>query len=76
MTNPPLPYAPSIGRPGLLAKRVVEVAPVPDTVRAAVLIGVGLGPNLSITGSLAALKLGALTMPPALLLALAATLLN
>lgn len=76
---------------GLVAGRVVELAHVPDHVRAAVLIGVDLGPNLSVTGSLATilwltalrreglgvdawtfLKLGALVMPPALLLAIAA----
>ena len=75
---------------GLVAGRVVEIAHVPDGVRSAVLIGVDLGPNLSVTGSLATilwltalrregqsvgawqfLKLGALVMPPALLLALA-----
>jgi arsenical pump membrane protein len=75
---------------GLVAGRVVELARVPDHVRSAVLIGVDLGPNLSVTGSLATilwltalrregqsvsawtfLKLGALVMPPALLLALA-----
>lgn len=74
---------------GLLAGRVVALADVPEHVRAAVLIGVDLGPNLSVTGSLATilwltalrreglhvsawsfLKLGALVMPPALLLAL------
>jgi arsenical pump membrane protein len=38
---------------GLLAGRVVEAAQVPETVRAAALIGVDLGPNLSVTGSLA-----------------------
>ncbi len=38
---------------GLLAGRVVQLAQVPEHVRAAVLIGVDLGPNLSITGSLA-----------------------
>ena len=38
---------------GLVAGRVVEIAQVPDHVRAAVLIGVDLGPNLSVTGSLA-----------------------
>ncbi len=38
---------------GLVAGRVVESANVPDHVRAAVLIGVDLGPNLSVTGSLA-----------------------
>ncbi|WP_428374894.1 arsenic transporter [Lichenicoccus sp.] len=76
---------------GLVAGRVVELAHVPDPVRSAVLIGVDLGPNLSVTGSLATilwltalrreghsvsawafLKLGALVMPPALLLAIAA----
>ncbi len=75
---------------GLVAGRVVEMADVPDHVRSAVLIGVDLGPNLSVTGSLATilwltalrregqsvsawafLKLGALVMPPALLLAIA-----
>ena len=75
---------------GLLAGRVVELAQVPEHVRSAVLIGVDLGPNLSVTGSLATilwltalrregqrvsawafLKLGALVMPPALLLAIA-----
>ena len=66
----------------------------PEQVTRAVLIGVDLGPNLSVTGSLATilwltalrrdgltvgsfafLRLGALIMPPALLLALAAALL-
>ncbi len=75
---------------GLVAGRVVEMAHVPDHVRTAALIGVDLGPNLSVTGSLATilwltalrreghsvsawtfLKLGALVMPPALLLAIA-----
>jgi arsenical pump membrane protein len=75
---------------GLVAGRVVELAKVPEHVRAAVLIGVDLGPNLSVTGSLATilwltalrreglhvsawsfLKLGALVMPPALVLAIA-----
>jgi arsenical pump membrane protein len=79
---------------GLLAGRVVELAQVPPPVRAAVLIGVDVGPNLSVTGSLATilwlaalrreglhvgtwqfLKLGALVMPPALVLAVAAVLL-
>jgi arsenical pump membrane protein len=74
---------------GLVAGRVVDMARVPDAVRSAVLIGVDLGPNLSVTGSLATilwltalrregyhvgawdfLKLGALVMPPALLLAI------
>ncbi len=75
---------------GLVAGRVVESGAVPEHVRGAVLIGVDLGPNLSVTGSLATilwltalrreghsvsawsfLKLGALVMPPALLLAVA-----
>ncbi len=75
---------------GLVAGRVTEIANVPEHVRAAVLIGVDLGPNLSVTGSLATilwlialrregqsvgawtfLKLGALVMPPALVLAIA-----
>lgn len=74
---------------GLLAGRVVEAAAAPEDVRAAVLIGVDLGPNLSVTGSLATilwlsalrrdghsvsawtfLKVGALVMPPALVLAI------
>jgi arsenical pump membrane protein len=38
---------------GLVAGRVVETAQVTDHVRSAVLIGVDLGPNLSVTGSLA-----------------------
>ncbi len=38
---------------GLIAGRVVEIAKVPEHVRSAVLIGVDLGPNLSVTGSLA-----------------------
>ncbi len=77
---------------GLVAGRVVALAQMPEPVRSAVLIGVDLGPNLSVTGSLATilwltalrregqtvsawafLKLGALVMPPALLLAIAST---
>jgi len=80
---------------GLVAGRVAELADLPERVRAAVLIGVDLGPNLSVTGSLATilwltalrregqsvgawqfLKLGALVMPPALLLALAGVFLT
>ncbi len=38
---------------GLVAGRVVGMADVPDHLRSAVLIGVDLGPNLSVTGSLA-----------------------
>ena len=75
---------------GLIAGHAVQSARVPEHVTSAVLIGVDLGPNLSVTGSLATilwltalrregqnvtawtfLKLGALVMPPALLLAMA-----
>ncbi|MDE1157416.1 MAG: arsenic transporter [Neorhizobium sp.] len=38
---------------GLLAGSAVQAAGVPDSVAGAVLIGVDLGPNLSVTGSLA-----------------------
>ena len=38
---------------GLLAGAAVETAKVPDKVSGAILIGVDLGPNLSVTGSLA-----------------------
>jgi arsenical pump membrane protein len=38
---------------GLLAGSAVQAAQVPDTISGAVLIGVDLGPNLSVTGSLA-----------------------
>ncbi len=80
---------------GLLAGRVAGSDQVPDQVRSAVLIGIDLGPNLSVTGSLATilwlaalrregervgawrfLGLGALVMPPALLLALAGALMS
>ncbi|MBV9858965.1 MAG: arsenic transporter [Alphaproteobacteria bacterium] len=80
---------------GLVAGRVVEIDHVPETVRAATLVGVDLGPNLSVTGSLATilwlialrrdghnvdawtfLKLGALVMPPALALAVAAVIVS
>jgi arsenical pump membrane protein len=79
---------------GLIAGSAVQGADVPDQVTRAVLIGVDLGPNLSVTGSLATilwltalrregqavgsfafLKLGALIMPPALLLAIGAAVL-
>ena len=75
---------------GLVAGRVMELAQAPDQVRRAALIAIDVGPNLSVTGSLATilwltalrreglnvsawqfLKLGALVMPPALILALA-----
>jgi arsenical pump membrane protein len=78
---------------GLVAGDVVQLARVPAPVREAMLIGVDLGPNLSVTGSLATLlwltalrregqhvsawsffKLGAVVMPPALLLAIAGAL--
>ena len=38
---------------GLLAGGALQVAQVPHSIRDAVLIGVDLGPNLSVTGSLA-----------------------
>ncbi len=38
---------------GLVAERVVEASRAHDDVRTAILIGVDLGPNLSVTGSLA-----------------------
>ncbi len=38
---------------GLLAERTMQFATVPERVRAAFLIGIDLGPNLSVTGSLA-----------------------
>jgi arsenical pump membrane protein len=79
---------------GLIAGNAVQAAHAPPEVAGAVLIGVDLGPNLSVTGSLATilwlralrreglhvsagafLKIGALVMPPALLLALAGLLL-
>jgi arsenical pump membrane protein len=79
---------------GLFAASAVHIAQPPDQVTRAVLIGVDLGPNLSVTGSLATilwltalrrdgqivgplafLRLGALIMPPALILALAGALL-
>ena len=76
---------------GLIAASVLTQAHPPLVVTDAALIGVDLGPNLSITGSLATilwllaisrdgehvdfwrfLKVGALVMPPALILAIAA----
>ena len=76
---------------GLIAGHAVQAAQAPTVVSGAVLVGVDLGPNLSVTGSLATIlwltalrreglacsawdffKVGALVMPPALLLALAA----
>jgi arsenical pump membrane protein len=78
---------------GLLAGHAVQAAHVSAKMAGAVLIGVDLGPNLSVTGSLATilwltalrregvhvsawqfLLLGAVVMPPALLLALAGLL--
>ncbi|MBV9736330.1 MAG: arsenic transporter [Acidisphaera sp.] len=80
---------------GLIASTTAAAAQAPRPVRDALLIGVDLGPNLSITGSLATilwlvalrrdgldvsfrrfLARGALVMPPALIAALAATLLT
>jgi len=78
---------------GLVASAALAQAHAPQGVSDAMLIGVDLGPNLSITGSLATilwliairregenagfwrfLRLGAIVMPPALVLALAARL--
>ncbi|WP_093399570.1 arsenic transporter [Sphingomonas sp. OK281] len=78
---------------GLIASTTVQQAHVPQIVTDGLLIGVDLGPNLSITGSLATilwltairregedvgfwrfLKVGAVTMPPALFAALGARL--
>jgi arsenical pump membrane protein len=78
---------------GLIASTAIAQAHAPQKVVDALLIGVDLGPNLSISGSLATilwltairregevisfgqfLKVGALVMPPALLLAIAARL--
>lgn len=79
---------------GLIAGSAIQNGHVADQVTRAILIGVDLGPNLSVTGSLATilwlsalrredqsigagrfLKLGAIVMPPALLIAIAAALL-
>ncbi|WP_460504042.1 ArsB/NhaD family transporter, partial [Hymenobacter agri] len=38
---------------GLIAGNVMQTAQVPEAVKSAVLIGIDLGPNLSVTGSLA-----------------------
>jgi arsenical pump membrane protein len=80
---------------GLIAESTVTPAHPPSVVTGALLIGVDLGPNLSVTGSLATilwlialkregetcsalqfLKIGAVAMPPALLLALGALILT
>ena len=80
---------------GLMAASAAQTAQAGEHVTRAILIGVDLGPNLSMTGSLATilwlaalrreglsvgfgafLKIGAVVMPPALLLALAAALLT
>jgi arsenical pump membrane protein len=74
---------------GLIAANALQIAQPPHAITGAVLIGIDLGPNLSVTGSLATilwltvlrregiavtagafLRLGAVVMPPALLLAL------
>jgi arsenical pump membrane protein len=76
---------------GLIAGSVVAADQLPSQIAGAMLIGVDLGPNLSVTGSLATilwlvvlrregldvgtwrfLRLGAVVMPPALVLALIA----
>ena len=80
---------------GLMAASAVQTAQAGEHVTRAILIGVDLGPNLSVTGSLATilwlaalrreglsvgfgafLKIGAVVMPPALFLAIAAALLT
>jgi arsenical pump membrane protein len=80
---------------GLVAAQVVAAGEMPQHVTDALLIGVDLGPNLSVTGSLATilwltalrregvtvsfarfLAVGAMVMPPALLLALAGLMLR
>ncbi len=80
---------------GLIASTAIAQAHPPQQVVDALLVGVDLGPNLSITGSLATilwltairregesvgfwrfLKVGALVMPPALILAVGARLLT
>jgi arsenical pump membrane protein len=79
---------------GLIASAAITQTHAPKAVIDALLIGVDLGPNLSITGSLATIlwltairregedvgffkfiKVGALVMPPALILAMGARLL-
>jgi arsenical pump membrane protein len=79
---------------GLIAGSAVRSDHTADQITRAILIGVDLGPNLSVTGSLATilwltalrreghkvsalafLRLGMIVMPPALVLALAASLL-
>jgi arsenical pump membrane protein len=79
---------------GLIASGTITQSHAPKPVIDALLIGVDLGPNLSVTGSLATilwlnairregedvgffkfLKVGALVMPPALILAIGARLL-
>ncbi len=78
---------------GLISGAAVKAASATGPLRNAVLVGLDLGPNLSLTGSLATilwliairreevgfwefLKWGALVMPPALALAIAALLLT
>jgi arsenical pump membrane protein len=80
---------------GLVAAQVVAAGQMPQHVTDALLVGIDLGPNLSVTGSLATilwltalrregvtvsfarfLAVGAMVMPPALLLALAGLMLR
>jgi arsenical pump membrane protein len=80
---------------GLVASAAIAQAHPPQKLVDSLLIGVDLGPNLSITGSLATilwltairregedvgflrfLKIGALVMPPALILAIVARLME
>jgi arsenical pump membrane protein len=80
---------------GLIAQSAAIPAHAPGAIKGALLVGVDLGPNLSVTGSLATilwlialrregesctaaefLKIGAIAMPPALILALGALILT
>jgi arsenical pump membrane protein len=80
---------------GLIAESAIAPIRAPETVRGALLIGVDLGPNLSVTGSLATIlwllalrregehmgawdfmRIGAMAMAPALVLALGALILT